>query len=135
MRRQNARVRIYCRIYGICEERIGYRTVCASFCTPLRATKRAGRDTRGATKNQNRYGTAASRGEAYRGINQFDNAIRDYTEVIRLDPSNAFAYGGRGIAYGMKSQQNQAIADLEMAIRLNTDNQWARDRLREIRGR
>ena len=49
----------------------------------------------------------------------WDEAIADYTGVIRLDPKNADAYAGRGYAHAMKGDQGKAIADYNEAIRLN----------------
>jgi tetratricopeptide (TPR) repeat protein len=81
------------------------------------------------------YTTAyANRGDAYRMKSQNDEAIKDLNEAIRLDPNYSFAYASRGAVYSGKGQKNQAIADLEKAISLNPNDQWAKDRLREIRG-
>ena len=77
----------------------------------------------------------ANRGEAYRMKSQYDAAIKDFDAVIRLNSSyDAYAYASRGVAYSEKGQKNQAIADLERAIQLDPNYQWAKDRLREIRG-
>ena len=53
---------------------------------------------------------------------EFDKAITDYTEAIRLDPKNAQAYTGRGCAYQCKRDWDTAIADYSEAIRLNPKN-------------
>src|SRR5262249_1166922 len=39
------------------------------------------------------------RGSAYRAKEDYDRAIMDYTEAIRLDPNSASAYNNRGLAY------------------------------------
>jgi tetratricopeptide (TPR) repeat protein len=57
------------------------------------------------------------------------------SQAIRLNPNYADAYSNRGFAYNQKGQKNQAIADLEKAVSLDPNFQWAKDRLREIRGR
>ena len=49
----------------------------------------------------------------------FDKAIADFTEAIRLDPKEAVAYYKRGMAYGAKGDHDKAIADYTEAIRLN----------------
>lgn len=41
----------------------------------------------------------SSRGIAWRDRGEFDNAIKDFTECIRLDPKYASAFNGRGNAY------------------------------------
>ena len=40
-----------------------------------------------------------NRGHAYINKGDYDRAIADYTEAIRLDPKYAIAYGNRGKAY------------------------------------
>jgi tetratricopeptide (TPR) repeat protein len=52
----------------------------------------------------------------------FDKAISDYNEAIRLNPKNATAYLPRGIAYVMKMDLDMAIADFSESIRLNSEN-------------
>jgi tetratricopeptide (TPR) repeat protein len=50
---------------------------------------------------------------------QYDRAIADYNEAIRIDPDFAFAYCNRGLARGNKREYDRAIADFEQAIRLD----------------
>ncbi len=45
--------------------------------------------------------------------------LRKNTEVIRLDPNEARAYRGRGIAYSAKGDYDDAIADYTEANRLD----------------
>jgi Flp pilus assembly protein TadD len=52
-----------------------------------------------------------------------DNAIKDYTEAIRLDPKDANAYNNRGIVWTSKGEFGNAIKDYTEAIRL--DPQYA----------
>ena len=49
---------------------------------------------------------------------EYDKAIADYTQVIRLDPKYVFAYRERGIA-SKKERDGKAIADFNEAIRLD----------------
>jgi len=58
------------------------------------------------------------RGLAYRSKGDFDRAIADLSEAVRLDPKYAEAYYGRGLAYGNKDDLDRAIADYSEAIRL-----------------
>ena len=58
-----------------------------------------------------------NRGNAWRGKNDLDQAIDDYTEAIRLDPKFALAYGNRGYAWQTKGDLDRAIADYDEAIR------------------
>src|SRR6266481_5067290 len=58
------------------------------------------------------------RGLAYRSKGNFDRAIADFSEAIRLDPKLAAAYNNRGNAYKNKGDLDRAIADYSEAIRL-----------------
>ena len=55
-----------------------------------------------------------------------DDAIEYYTEVIRLDPPDAFivsiAYSNRGVAYSKKGKTERAIEDYDQTIRLNPES-------------
>jgi len=74
------------------------------------------------------------RGNRYYGQQDYDRAIADYNNAIRIDPNYANAYLMRGYSYhtraGIKSRNkadrladvNNAIADLTQAIRLEPNN-------------
>jgi tetratricopeptide (TPR) repeat protein len=52
---------------------------------------------------------------------EYDAAITDFTEAIRLEPDVAAIYNRRGIAYHAKKEYDQAIADFTEAIRHKPD--------------
>ena len=58
------------------------------------------------------------RGEAWSKKEEYDNAIKDLTEAIRLDPQ-AVTYNDRGLAWDAKKDYDQAIKDYDEAIRLD----------------
>jgi tetratricopeptide (TPR) repeat protein len=58
------------------------------------------------------------RGIAWYEKRELDNAIKDYTEAIRLDP-NAVDFSNRGQAWSAKKDYDRAIADYTEAIRLD----------------
>jgi len=60
-----------------------------------------------------------NRGVEYRKIGQYDRAIADYSEAIRLDPNYAKAFNNRGDAYRDKGEYDRATADYNQAIGLN----------------
>jgi len=49
----------------------------------------------------------------------YDRAIADYSEAIRLNPKYATAYNNRGLGYKQKGDYDRAIADFNDAIRLD----------------
>ncbi|MFN5856115.1 MAG: trypsin-like peptidase domain-containing protein [Pseudanabaenaceae cyanobacterium] len=53
--------------------------------------------------------------------NRHREAIRDYTEAIRLRPTYASAYNNRGLARMSERDYPQALADYNQAIRLRPD--------------
>jgi hypothetical protein len=53
---------------------------------------------------------------------RYDDAIRDYTEAIHLNPQYAFAYNNRGFIYATKLNFDHAIADFTEVIRLNSQD-------------
>jgi tetratricopeptide (TPR) repeat protein len=50
---------------------------------------------------------------------EYDKAIADYTDAIRVDPGNAAALNGRGDAWANKKEYAKAIADYAEAIKLD----------------
>jgi tetratricopeptide (TPR) repeat protein len=59
-----------------------------------------------------------NRGVAYKHKGQYDLALQDYEQAIRLNPKNANAYNNRGIVYRIKGEYARAIADYDEAISL-----------------
>ena len=60
-----------------------------------------------------------SRGFAYGREGDYDKAIADYSEAIRLDPKLACAYYNRADAYVTEDDEGKALADLTAAIQLD----------------
>ena len=77
------------------------------------------------------------RGVAYYGKKDYDKAISEFTEVIRLKPNYAEAYYYRGYAYAHNGNYDRAISDLNEAIRLNPDDAvtyYLRGNVYEVKG-
>ena len=53
---------------------------------------------------------------------EYDKAIADFNEAIRLDPENVNLYSTRAAANYVKKDYNKAIADFTKAIRLVPKN-------------
>ena len=61
-----------------------------------------------------------SRGKFYHNeIYNYDNAIADYTEAIKINPNNTESYILRGSAFNDKGEKNNAIADYTKAIEID----------------
>ena len=59
-----------------------------------------------------------NRGNGYVFKDDYDRAIADYTEAIRLDPNSVAAYFGRAGAYSDRGDVDRAMADYSAAQRL-----------------
>ncbi len=55
-------------------------------------------------------------------MENFNAAIQEYTQAIRLNPSYSEAYYNRAIAYYRIGNMNQAISDMQTAINLNPND-------------
>jgi tetratricopeptide (TPR) repeat protein len=60
----------------------------------------------------------SSRGLAYRLKGEYDRAIQDYGQAIKLNAKSATAYANRGVAYDNKGEYDRAIQDYDQAIKL-----------------
>ncbi|MCH8285001.1 tetratricopeptide repeat protein [candidate division KSB1 bacterium] len=63
-----------------------------------------------------------NRGISYYRKGQFDRAIEDFDEALRLNPDLAEAFSNRGNVYRKKGQFDRAIEDYEKAINLKPDD-------------
>ncbi|MEM6803980.1 MAG: tetratricopeptide repeat protein [Bacteroidota bacterium] len=57
--------------------------------------------------------------KCYQGLEQYDQVLQAYNQVIFLSPNNANAYHNRGLLYQHLKQEDQAVADFSEAIRIN----------------
>jgi tetratricopeptide (TPR) repeat protein len=64
-----------------------------------------------------------NRGNAFRAKQDWDRALRDYDEAIKLNPRNAGAYVDRAAVLSHNGEYDDAIKDLNGALRMNP-NQW-----------
>ena len=60
-----------------------------------------------------------SGGNSWSAKKEYDKAIQDFDEAIRLDPKNARAFNNRGSAWSGKQEYDKAIQDFDEAIRLD----------------
>jgi protein O-mannosyl-transferase len=66
-----------------------------------------------------------NRGQAFMDINQVENAIRDYSAAITLNPFYQEAVYNRGIAYEKIGAYDLALRDYDKALELNPSNYQA----------
>ncbi|MFN7881677.1 MAG: tetratricopeptide repeat protein, partial [bacterium] len=81
-------------------------------CTAV--LNRGNRETAG-----NRAVAFNNRGWAHQDRRNFDAAMRDYDEAIRLDPRDAHAFFNRGLVHQRRGNFDAALRDYDEAIRLN----------------
>ena len=60
-------------------------------------------------------------GRKHTDANEYDQAIRSFSEAIRLAPELAYAYYGRGFSLRQKGDLTGSIRDFDEAIRLDPD--------------
>src|SRR5499433_3120625 len=59
-----------------------------------------------------------NRGNAYSAKGEYDRAVQDYDQSIKLNP-NAQAFNNRGVAYQKKGEYDRAIEDFDESIKLD----------------
>jgi tetratricopeptide (TPR) repeat protein len=58
----------------------------------------------------------SNRGVGYRRRGEFNRAIADFNEAIRINPASGFNYRNRGIVYMNSKDYERAIIDFEKAV-------------------
>ena len=71
------------------------------------------------------------KGNGYVNTDDYEKAVQEYDEAIRLNPQLVFAYNNRGNAYYYLGQYERAIQDYDEAIRLD----WGAALAYRLRGR
>ena len=71
------------------------------------------------------YNAYVIRAEAHTQLKDYELAIKDYTQAIKLQPDKASAYSGRGNLYTKQKNYQQAINDYTKVIELQPNNAQA----------
>ncbi|NES67722.1 MAG: serine protease, partial [Okeania sp. SIO2D1] len=98
--------------------------------TPVASPSRT-RENQSATNADNTTPSQSQDAESYfnQGFEHYDRgeyeqAIADYNQAIRLNPKFALAYYNRGVAYDLLGEYENALADYDASIRLNYTSLW-----------
>ena len=70
---------------------------------------------------QNTIEAYNNRGLAYHELKQYDNAIKDYSQAIELDPAQVTAYNNRGNSYYERNEYQLALADFNQSLQRKPD--------------
>ena len=62
------------------------------------------------------------RGDAYRRVGRYLQAIQDYNKAVRLAPELAESYAGRAFAYTLLSKDKEARQDVASAVELGFES-------------
>jgi tetratricopeptide (TPR) repeat protein len=73
-------------------------------------------------------------GKFYFLNSKYDEAIKEFENVLTLDPKSSEAYFQIGIAKEAKNESEDAKKMYEMAIKLNPNHKSARERLDKLIG-
>lgn len=74
-------------------------------------------------------------GYAYFAQEQYDLAIRNYKEALKIDPEYVTAFNNLGHAYERKQLTAQALEVYEQALAIKPENQTAKRRAESLRKR
>ena len=75
--------------------------------------------------NEERAMTFNARGNNYDELKQYDLAIADYSEVIRLLPKFEYGYANRALQKYRKGDFQAAVADYDQALIINSKSSYA----------
>ena len=73
-----------------------------------------------------------NRGVAYKNKENYEKALADFEQAIRIDHTNKYPWVNRGEVKGIKGDINGAIDDLKEAILIDPEYEYALEKLCEI---
>ncbi len=72
-------------------------------------------------------------GYAYTAREQYDLALRQYKEAVKLKPDYTRAWNNLGFAYDRKNLKTQALEAYEEALKTDPKNSTAKDRIKTLK--
>jgi tetratricopeptide (TPR) repeat protein len=73
-----------------------------------------------------------NRGLAYANKSQYNRAIADYDQAIRINPTNAIALFNRGMAHEHNGEFNNALTDFRETLARNPNDRYAAEAVRRM---
>ena len=74
-----------------------------------------------------------NRGHNYYHLGQFERAIEDFNEAIRLDTEFALAYANRALAHTRLNMDAEAEQDFKRAEELGFDSETLRQEIEDLK--
>jgi len=65
------------------------------------------------------------RGDVYRLLKRYDEALKDFDTVIELDPNSEWAIARRGETYRSMEKYEEALLNFDTVIELDPNSEWA----------
>ena len=64
----------------------------------------------------------ADRGDTYRMIKKYEEAIADLNRSLEMDPNGACSFGRRGEVYRMMKKYEEALVDLNKSLKIDPND-------------
>jgi Flp pilus assembly protein TadD len=72
------------------------------------------------------------RGNAYRRLGRYHQALMDYNQAIRIDPQLPESYAGRAFAYTLLRKDKEARQDMARAVELGFESTLLEREIEEL---
>lgn len=67
------------------------------------------------------------RGDVYKEIKEYKNALLDYSDAIEINPLNDRAYARQGVIYYILDDEDEAYKSASASLLINEDNEIAQE--------
>jgi tetratricopeptide (TPR) repeat protein len=66
-----------------------------------------------------------NKGNALKNLNQFDEVIQVYDQVLEINPQDSYAWDGKGNAFSDLGLKDEAIKAYDKALEINPQDPYA----------